>query len=339
MGEVVAFTKKTGKYDLKIRETFHDINKKIKYARNVCNSISTDSIDELNYLDGYISDIIIKTKENSWKSDTVQSKYISLITDYNKEFKNNKKNRINIVFYELILTYLFDIDSRLALQDSEYIKNVVEAFDDIMSEGIISSNKDVKKKLIILTSPIIKKLVLSDEEIYNKSNIIDIITMIDKGYSIPDIISTFKETDELEEDINLDKGIITIEKIHDFYKFQNNMYISLMENSNRKADDMYYKFYDSLGYLYSINHFDDDKKLNFIYLVNDMRSKNKGIQEELKFVSYLSDIYKRYKEHLDDLGMNNIKFLVYYRMINECEMEDLDFIISSEKMLDKKKNL
>ena len=60
MGEVVAFTKKTGKYDLKIRETFHDINKKIKYARNVCNSISTDSIDELNYLDGYISYIIIK---------------------------------------------------------------------------------------------------------------------------------------------------------------------------------------------------------------------------------------------------------------------------------------
>ena len=75
----------------------------------------------------------------------------------------------------------------------------------------------------------------------------------------------------------------------------------------------------------------------FIFLVNEQRKHNRGIQEDLKFVCYLSDIYKRYKDLLNTFDEEIIRNLVYFRMLTDCDMEVLDDVVSSDTPVSKNK--
>ena len=332
MGEVIPFKIEHSKYNSRVLRIFNNISKKVKYAKNAVADYYNDSVDELNFLDGYLSNLIVKYKDGkTWKNEKVQKKYISMINDYEFDFKEDPDNRVNIVYYELILTYLFDICPLLYKEDKYTLRDLVSAFDSDLSEHLETNSKVNREKVKVLFNPLIQELIHMDEDIYITKNMEDILKLYEEGQTIPQILSLYKDSEQEEESITLDKGIITVDRIHDYYTFQNDLLIKILKKSNKDVDEKYYKYYDSLGYLYSIDKLEDKYKLYFIALINNMRSKNKSLDEELKFVSYLSDFYRFYGEDIYKIDYDNIKNLVYYRMINDCSMDEVEEVRRSLK--------
>ena len=332
MGEVIPFKIEHSKFNSRIQRIFSRISKRVKYAKNADLGDYNDSMNELNFLDGYLSNLIVKYKDGkTWKNEKVQKKYISMINDYEFDFKEDPYNRVNIVYYELILTYLFDICPLLYKEDKYTLRDLVSAFDSDLSEHLETNSKVNREKVKVLFNPLIQELIHMDEDIYITKNMEDILKLYEEGQTIPQILSLYKESEQEEESITLDKGIITVDRIHDYYTYQNDLLIKILKQSNKDVDEKYYKYYDSLGYLYSIDKLEDKYKLYFIALINNMRSKNKSLDEELKFVSYLSDLYRFYGEDIYKIDYDNIKNLVYYRMINECSMDEVEEVRRSLK--------
>lgn len=332
MGEVIPFKIEQSKYNSRILRIFNKISKRVKYAKNANLGDYNDSMNELNFLDGYLSNLIVKYKDGkTWKNEKVQKKYISMINDYEFDFKEDPDNRVNIVYYELILTYLFDICPLLYKEDKYTLRDLVSAFDSDLSEHLETNSKVNREKIKVLFNPLIQELIHMDEDIYITKNMEDILKLYEEGQTIPQILSLYKESEQEEESITLDKGIITIDRIHDYYVFQNNMFINILKSSNATVDEKYYRYFDSLGYLYSIDKLDEKPKLYFIALINDLRKHNYSLDKELEFVANLSDFYKYYNDSINSFDMPTIKNLVYYRCINKCSMEEVDYVRKSMK--------
>ena len=151
MGEVIPFKIEHSKYNSRVLRIFNNISKKVKYAKNAVEDYYNDSVGELNFLDGYLSNLIVKYKDGkTWKNEKVQKKYISMINDYEFDFKEDPDNRVNIVYYELILTYLFDICPSLYKEDKYTLRDLVSAFDSDLSEHLETNSKVNREKVKVL---------------------------------------------------------------------------------------------------------------------------------------------------------------------------------------------
>ena len=342
MGEVISFNIEKSKYNDKVIRIFNGMLRKVNYIKNFGDLNMNDSLRELNYFTGYIEDLMIKHSNRTWKNEEIQKHYLSMMNKYIDDFKTDKFNRHNIFFSEIVFTYLTDIYPSIVFEDQDFIRDLVSAFDNLMSFYLNTNKNDNRKKINILLNPSIKELVAKDDDIYRQDNFEDIMNQIDEGYTIPEIINLYKETDEFDKKIDLDEGIITIDRIHEHYLFQVKL---LMESMSEKElmDKKYYIYhlFSSLKYLIEINDLDEAKKTFFIFMVNEKRASMKkenrvDIKEEIQFVSLLSDLYKDVDNDINRFSYNEINNIINYCIDNKCSIDAFKYNVRTGKIKLKK---
>ena len=133
MGEVIAFNIEKSKYNDKVIRIFNSMLRKVNYIKNFGDLNINDSLRELNYFTGYIEDLMIKHSNRTWKNEEIQKHYLSIMNKYIDDFKTDKFNRHNIFFSEIIFIYLTDIYPSIVFEDQDFIRDLVSAFDNLMS--------------------------------------------------------------------------------------------------------------------------------------------------------------------------------------------------------------
>ncbi|MBR3116923.1 MAG: hypothetical protein IKF36_03505 [Bacilli bacterium] len=342
MGEVISFNIEKSKYNDKVIKIFNSMLRKVNYIKTFGNLDLNDSLRELEYFTGYIEDLSIKYKERTWKNEDIQKHYISMMYRYKDAFREDRYNRHNIFFSEIIFTYLTDIYPSIVYEDQDFLIDLVSAFDTSFSYYLNTDKEDNRKKVSILLNPSIKKLIGEDEEIYRQENIEDILTQIDSGLTIPEIINLFKESDEMDRRINLDEGIITIDKIHEHYLFQTKLLMeSLSEKELMDQKEYIYHLFYSLKYLIEINDLDESKKTLFIFMINEKRKSMKkenrvNTKEEVLYVTLLSDLYKTVDNDIHRFSIKEINSIINYCIQNKCSIDALQYNIRIGKIKLKK---
>ena len=106
MGEVIKFNNSINETNDKIKSIFNSVINEINKDINSFSDLDKETIDELKYLENYISKLLLKIENKNWKSRIVEEKFID-IYDYFKEIKEDK---ISQLFYLSELIYFTDIN-------------------------------------------------------------------------------------------------------------------------------------------------------------------------------------------------------------------------------------
>ena len=298
MGEVLSFDRKSqiDKYVIKALKNIIKDTKRIR--KNNYDEIE-ESLFELDYLEGYVSDIVIKVEQNGWKNKDTKINFIENYSYINQKYDHNS----NFVFQELVLAFITDLFPKIVYNEPNYVSAVVNGIDNHIYEDKNIDCKKILNYLEILNKTSIKKLVLNDEEMYSDHNVFDIIDCIDQNYPIEKIISIFSEDNAID---NLDSGIITLDRIQKYCQFHTDLLFRIA-NENEDSDehkllgnyDSYKAVFDEL---YTLEHYSNKDKTMFIDMViNTINNNEETLIDKLKLLKAMTEVYLDYEEIIPKL--------------------------------------
>lgn len=307
MGEIVSFDR-SSKIDKVISKLLKVIVKDIYKERKNKDEIE-DSLFELDFLERSLYTVMAKLEQNGWKNENTKRKFLD---HYSYLFDTYEFN-LNFVFQELYLVLITDIYPKILYNENKYIASVINGIDLDIHENHEDINY-IKDFLEVLNNQSIVNAVMSDDEKLNDDNIYDIINSFKEGYDISTIVSFFNESEEIEV---LDSGIITINRIQNYYLFQTELLFNVINNSvseeiNNIID--YNNYINTFNEIKSINCYPEKYKTIYIdMIIKNINSKKSDI-DRLKFARALTEFYFDYKDLLETFEYDTILSIVDLKM-------------------------
>lgn len=226
-------------------------------------------------------------------------------------------------FYECyrILEYINIVGlfkNRVLSKESSFIKILIDSiasYDDI-------TIKDYNKVIPILLNKKIEELLkMQDPKIKKKDKMIDYIDQILNGYNLLEIYSYEIEKGNTDFD-DLSAGIMTIDRIYNFYVYILEAINSIKENCIKNGN-MIYK-------MILINSFSNESQLKFINIIKKIKKYNQGLVVQLKFICILVEIYLKLGKKIENYSEDNILTILSYSAINKIEVDESIDIVNKK---------
>lgn len=267
-----------------------------------------DIIDKYFYdLFSYFNKVYDKVKNNMWLNNTMSEEFYNkydLVTFDEVEYS---RLTFQLEYIRLVDTSRIDV----LKMDDEYIRllfNSLIEFDDI-------NIKTYQRVVHGLSNAIIKEIIDKIDNKRKKYMMMDIISMLIDGHTYLDIKiecnGMYMDTEE-NSDYNLDAGIITIDKIHDYYIDQA---IIMKELCNSNS-------FNNIDKILLIKGYNNSIQLKFIELIKVIRKCKKNLMDELDCISDLVEIFLYYKDQINNIDIEDLETILFYKNINKLNIEE-----------------
>lgn len=237
MGKVIEFNNDINKTNNEIRYIFKRSLVELEKIKNHYDEIDPIDLKNTNYLEEYINNLLLKTKDRNWKTNKTEERFINLFNIYlntfmeyyddSDEYEINEKYGFELFVGRLI--YFTDLDSTILNEEEDYLELIVTSFDFDEEYMNISDKNKIKKVLNYLKRNMIKNLFEEIDE--TDINVMkNIIFEIHSGKD-PYTISKIYELEEIED--NLEEGDLTKERISEYYLNQEESRFSVVFDKNK----------------------------------------------------------------------------------------------------------
>lgn len=310
MAEVIELKKYFKGSNEEINKIFHDSLIGIKKYKTNNKDIADYELESLDFLEGYISNLEVKTKDKSWKPEPIENKFLKHYMFFKDSF--GKDTYVEPFIGHFI--YLTDLYAPILNEDKYYIELVISGIIGNCKELKLSDKNKIASILKDVTKPILKsKFNVKDEFDLVKMN--DIVDGLGKGYN-PLLISALYDADYPEDD-NLEEGKLTLDRIKDYYLSQEELrfyydseYIDL-ETAKKKHDIIE----DLLEKVSCIKSF--SKKYQRIYLdVMKKVIKKHNVDEEIMDVVKLTALYLDHGAQITEFDEEDIEHYLSLKIDN-----------------------
>lgn len=284
----------------RINRIFHDAVWSIKDYKLEHDNIEKYVLDSLDFLECYIYDLELKTKNRTWKTESLENTFIEYYDFFKESFGKDELG--NILINHLI--YFSDLYFPILNEDKYYIELIISGIIGNGKHLKLSDKNKVKNILKDVTNPIIKdKFNVKDD--FDLAKINDIIDGLVNGLN-PLLISTLYSEEYPEYD--LEEDILTLSRIKEYY---------LSEELLRFQCDL-----------------DFNKDFGSSFIIHD---RNEGILKNIPYINSFSKKYKRIyldiarsiiSKHDIDAEINDIVRLtsLYLEMGKQIEEFDIEEI-------------
>lgn len=305
MNKVIEFKKNN---NLEINEQllylFDELDKEIKIFVN-SSEYDTELFDDLI---SYFYEVYNKVKNNSYNnvSTTKFLTKFNCITD-EKDKTDKLINSLEYIrLYDMLKGNLFKADDEIVKLmlylpwefdiDKEFFNNVIKYFQNDTMKKSINEETDRTKKV---------------------NKFLEYCDVIEKGYNP---ILMCNDSKEKTEEISLDRGIMTIDRIYNYYINQANSLRNITENV--PSDEIL----NELEKILLIKKFNNKIQNKFILIARNIDSNCNALIDKLKCISSLVIIFLHFKDKLDIMDINILESMVLYKTMNEASIENVEEI-------------
>lgn len=305
MNKVIEFKKNS---NLEINEQllylFDELGKEIKIFVN-SSEYDTELFDDLI---SYFYEVYNKVKNNSYNNVST----IKFLTKFNciTDEKDKTDKLINsleyIRLYDILKGNLFKADDEIVKLmlylpwefdiDKEFFNNVIKYFQNDTMKKSINEETDRTKKV---------------------NKFLEYCDVIEKGYNP---ILMCNDSKEKTEEISLDSGIMTIDRIYNYYINQANSLRNITDNV--PSDEIL----NELEKILLIKKFNNKIQNKFILIARNIDSNCNALIDKLKCISSLVIIFLHFKDKLDIMDINILESMVLYKTMNEAGIENVEEI-------------
>ena len=309
MGEVIEFNNSINKTNKVIKDIITEVINMINKLLDDMSDLDEYTVSELKYLNKYFNNLLLKIEDRNWKISSTEEKFIKTYNCFKKYL--SEEDKLWQVFCLSELLYFTDINSSILSDNVDYTNLIIIGL-DINMESIGIENKDVINKVIKnVKKPAIKKVFkdFGEDEKYRMVNIIDGLS---SGVDLSVVSSWYsgEEDDDnntsLEDVHSLQNGILTIDRIYDFFVEMEEVYFLLKKHSyiekNMDTEKLDKKYIDDVSMLEKIlllKKFPEKYQLSYINSVREIDAKY-GLEEKLERVILLTKLYMM---QVDELGI------------------------------------
>lgn len=305
MNKVIEFKKNN---NLEINEQllylFDELDKEIKIFVN-SSEYDTELFDDLI---SYFYEVYNKVKNNSYNnvSTTKFLTKFNCITD-EKDKTDKLINSLEYIrIYDMLKGNLFKADDEIVKLmlylpwefdiDKEFFNNVIKYFQNDTMKKSINEETDRTKKV---------------------NKFLEYCDVIEKGYNP---ILMCNDSKEKTEEISLDSGIMTIDRIYNYYINQANSLRNITDNV--PSDEIL----NELEKILLIKKFNNKIQNKFILIARNINSNCNALIDKLKCISSLVIIFLHFKDKLDIMDINILESMVLYKTMNETSIENVEEI-------------
>lgn len=305
MNKVIEFKKNN---NLEINEQliylFDELDKEIKNFVN-----SSEYNEELfDDLINYFYEVYNKVKNNSYNNFNT-TKFLTkfnCITD-EKDKTDKLINSLEYIrLYDMLKGNLFKADDEIVKLmlylpwefdiDKKFFNNVIKYFQNDTMKKSINEETDRTKKV---------------------NKFLEYCDVIEKGYNP---ILMCNDSKEKTEDISLDSGIMTIDRIYNYYINQANSLRSITQSV--PSDDIL----NELEKILLIKKFNNKIQNKFILIARNIDFNCNALIDKLNCISSLVIIFLHFKDKLDIMDINILESMVLYKTMNEASIENVEEI-------------
>ena len=305
MNKVIEFKKNN---NLEINEQllylFDELDKEIKIFVN-SSEYDTELFDDLI---SYFYEVYNKVKNNSYNNVST-TKFLTKFNSITDE-KDKTDKLINsleyIRLYDILKGNLFKADDEIVKLmlylpwefdiDKEFFNNVIKYFQNDTMKKSINEETDRTKKV---------------------NKFLEYCDVIEKGYNP---ILMCNDSKEKTEEISLDRGIMTIDRIYNYYINQANSLRNITENV--PSDEIL----NELEKILLIKKFNNKIQNKFILIARNIDSNCNALIDKLNCISSLVIIFLHFKDKLDIMDINILESMVLYKTMNETSIENVEEI-------------
>lgn len=305
MNKVIEFKKNNNlEVNGQLLYLFDELDKEIKIFVN-SSEYDTELFDDLI---SYFYEVYNKVKNNSYNnvSTTKFLTKFNCITD-EKDKTDKLINSLEYIrLYDMLKGNLFKADDEIVKLmlylpwefdiDKEFFNNVIKYFQNDTMKKSINEETDRTKKV---------------------NKFLEYCDVIEKGYNP---ILMCNDSKEKTEEISLDRGIMTIDRIYNYYINQANSLRNITENV--PSDEIL----NELEKILLIKKFNNKIQNKFILIARNIDSNCNALIDKLKCISSLVIIFLHFKDKLDIIDINILESMVLYKTMNEASIENVEEI-------------
>lgn len=283
---------------------FDELDKEIKIFVN-SSEYDTELFDDLI---SYFYEVYNKVKNNSYNNVST-TKFLTKFNSITDE-KDKTDKLINsleyIRLYDILKGNLFKADDEIVKLmlylpwefdiDKEFFNNVIKYFQNDTMKKSINEETDRTKKV---------------------NKFLEYCDVIEKGYNP---ILMCNDSKEKTEEISLDRGIMTIDRIYNYYINQANSLRNITENV--PSDEIL----NELEKILLIKKFNNKIQNKFILIARNIDSNCNALIDKLNCISSLVIIFLHFKDKLDIMDINILESMVLYKTMNEASIENVEEI-------------
>ena len=283
---------------------FDELDKEIKIFVN-SSEYDTELFDDLI---SYFYEVYNKVKNNSYNNVST-TKFLTKFNSITDE-KDKTDKLINsleyIRLYDILKGNLFKADDEIVKLmlylpwefdiDKEFFNNVIKYFQNDTMKKSINEETDRTKKV---------------------NKFLEYCDVIEKGYNP---ILMCNDSKEKTEEISLDRGIMTIDRIYNYYINQANSLRNITENV--PSDEIL----NELEKILLIKKFNNKIQNKFILIARNIDSNCNALIDKLNCISSLVIIFLHFKDKLDIIDINILESMVLYKTMNEASIENVEEI-------------
>lgn len=305
MNKVIEFKKNN---NLEINEQllylFDELDKEIKIFVN-SSEYNTELFDDLI---SYFYEVYNKVKNNSYNNVSTTKFLIKFNSITDEKDKTDKLiNSLEYIrLYDILKGNLFKADDEIVKLmlylpwefdiDKEFFNNVIKYFQNDTMKKSINEETDRTKKV---------------------NKFLEYCDVIEKGYNP---ILMCNDSKEKTEEISLDRGIMTIDRIYNYYMNQANSLRNITENV--PSDEIL----NELEKILLIKKFNNKIQNKFILIARNIGSNCNALIDKLNCISSLVIIFLHFKDKLDIMDINILESMVLYKTMNETSIENVEEI-------------
>lgn len=305
MNKVIEFKKNNNlEVNGQLLYLFDELDKEIKIFVN-SSEYDTELFDDLI---SYFYEVYNKVKNNSYNNVST-TKFLTKFNSITDE-KDKTDKLINsleyIRLYDILKGNLFKADDEIVKLmlylpwefdiDKEFFNNVIKYFQNDTMKKSINEETDRTKKV---------------------NKFLEYCDVIEKGYNP---ILMCNDSKEKTEEISLDRGIMTIDRIYNYYINQANSLRNITENV--PSDEIL----NELEKILLIKKFNNKIQNKFILIARNIDSNCNALIDKLKCISSLVIIFLHFKDKLDIMDINILESMVLYKTMNEASIENVEEI-------------
>ena len=305
MNKVIEFKKNNNlEVNGQLLYLFDELDKEIKIFVN-SSEYDTELFDDLI---SYFYEVYNKVKNNSYNnvSTTKFLTKFNCITD-EKDKTDKLINSLEYIrLYDMLKGNLFKADDEIVKLmlylpwefdiDKEFFNNVIKYFQNDTMKKSINEETDRTKKV---------------------NKFLEYCDVIEKGYNP---ILMCNDSKEKTEEISLDRGIMIIDRIYNYYINQANSLRNITENV--PSDEIL----NELEKILLIKKFNNKIQNKFILIARNIDSNCNALIDKLKCISSLVIIFLHFKDKLDIIDINILESMVLYKTMNEASIENVEEI-------------
>lgn len=294
-----------------ISDRFNIQNKKLEIFNNVANKKGLrNEIKKYDkhyeYIITKFDEIYDKLKKGLW-SNKIDNKFV-------EKFESITASEDETLKYinELEFIYLYDLlkEDIFKVKD-EYINiflYIPDSFLDVQKKSYEELIRCLSNKKII---EILDKKETKNEKKYE---IFDYVECILDGENPIEFALLPNDEEKLD---TLDSGIITIDRIYNFYSYEVMVLKSLSPNI---INDEVSNIIEMIPLIKKYNNINQNK---YIELTKTIRNSAPNLIENIKNVSSLTSIFLTFDKKIDEIDLKMLEIMLFDKIINQKSIEDI----------------